>query len=265
VADRGQIGQVLLNLAVNARDAMPEGGALTIGTGLADLDAGYARLHPDVSPGRYVQLTVSDTGAGMSAEVAARIFEPFFTTKPLGHGTGLGLSTVHGIVTQAGGSVNVESAEDKGTTFRIYFPAVSADAPAVPLVPPPGAGEYETTILVVDDEPAVLAVTARILRKNGYATLEAGGHEKALSLAASQDFQLLLTDSVMPGMSGATLSERIAEFKPGVPVLHMSGYNAGTLSPERIREGELAFVQKPFTAQALLDKVRAVLGSAPAA
>jgi two-component system cell cycle sensor histidine kinase/response regulator CckA len=265
VADRGQVGQVLLNLAVNARDAMPEGGTLTIGTGLADLDAGYARLHPDVSPGRYVQLTVSDTGAGMSAEVAACIFEPFFTTKPLGHGTGLGLSTVHGIVTQAGGSVNVESMEGTGTTFRIYFPAVSTDAPAVPPVPAAGAGEHETTILVVDDEPAVLAVTARILRKNGYATLEAGGYEKALSLAASQDFQLLLTDSVMPGMSGATLAERIAEFRPRVPVLHMSGYNAGTLSPERIREGELAFVQKPFTAQALLDKVRAVLGSAPAA
>ena len=180
VADRGQVGQVLLNLAVNARDAMPEGGTLTIGTGLADLDAGYARLHPDVGPGRYVQLTVSDTGAGMSAEVAACIFEPFFTTKPLGHGTGLGLSTVHGIVTQAGGSVNVESMEGTGTTFRIYFPAVSTDAPAVPPVPVAGAGEHETTILVVDDEPAVLAVTARILRKNGYATLEAGGYEKSI-------------------------------------------------------------------------------------
>jgi two-component system cell cycle sensor histidine kinase/response regulator CckA len=135
----------------------------------------------------------------------------------------------------------------------------------VPAAASPVGGERETTILVVDDEPAVLAVTARILRKYGYATLEAGTHEKALSLATSQDFQLLLTDSVMPGMSGVTLAERIAEFKPGVPVLHMSGYDAGTLSPERIRDGELAFLQKPFTAQALLDKVHAVLGSTPAA
>ena len=201
----------------------------------------------------------------MSAEVAARVFEPFFTTKPVGQGTGLGLSTVHGIVTQAGGSVTVEPGEGAGTTFRIYFPAVSADALRVPAAASPVGGERETTILVVDDEPAVLAVTARILRKHGYATLEAGTHEKALSLATSQDFQLLLTDSVMPGMSGTTLAERIAEFKPGVPVLHMSGYDAGTLSPERIRDGELAFLQKPFTAQALLDKVHAVLGSTPAA
>jgi two-component system cell cycle sensor histidine kinase/response regulator CckA len=265
VADRGQIGQVLLNLAVNARDAMPEGGTLTIGTGPADLDAGYARMHPDISPGHYVELTVSDTGTGMSAEVAARVFEPFFTTKPLGQGTGLGLSTVHGIVTQAGGSVSVEPGEGAGTTFRIYFPAVSADALEARTAGKPVGGDRETTILVVDDEPAVLAVTARILRKLGYATLEAGTHEKALSLARSQDFQLLLTDSVMPGMSGTTLADRIAEFKPGVPVLHMSGYDAGTLSPERIREGELAFLQKPFTAQALLDKVHAVLGPTPTA
>jgi two-component system cell cycle sensor histidine kinase/response regulator CckA len=264
VADRGQVGQVLLNLAVNARDAMPVGGTLTIETGLADLDAGYARLHPEISPGRYVLLTVSDTGMGMSTEVAARIFEPFFTTKPLDKGTGLGLSTVHGIVTQAGGGVTVESVEGTGTIFRIYFPAVSAGAPAAPPVPGPGAREHETTIMVVDDEPAVLAVTARILRKSGYATLEAVNSGQALSLATSQDFQLLVTDCVMPGMSGATLAERIAEFRPGIPVLHMSGYSAGTLNTERIREGGLAFLHKPFTAQALLDKVRDVLDSASA-
>jgi two-component system cell cycle sensor histidine kinase/response regulator CckA len=264
VADRGQVGQVLLNLAVNARDAMPHGGTLRIGTRLAELDAGYARLHPDVSPGRYVELAVSDTGTGMSDEVAARMFEPFFTTKPLGQGTGLGLSTVHGIVTQAGGSVTVESGEGAGTTFRIYFPVAEASAPPAPAAAASGAGKHEATILVVDDEPAVLAVTSRILRNHGYSILEAGTHEKALSLAASQEFQLLLTDSVMPGMTGATLAERIAEVRPGVPVLHMSGYSAGTLSPERIRGGKLPFVQKPFTAQALLDKVRAVLASAPA-
>jgi two-component system cell cycle sensor histidine kinase/response regulator CckA len=264
MADRGQVGQVLLNLAVNARDAMPGSGVLTIGTSLAELDGGYTRLHPGARPGRFVQLTVSDTGVGMSAEVAARIFEPFFTTKPLGQGTGLGLSTLHGIVTQAGGSVTVESEEGAGTTFRLYFPAVGAAAAASSAGAAPAAREPEATILVVDDEPAVLAVTSRILRRKGYATLEAGTYEKALSLASSQDFQLLLTDSVMPGMSGATLAERVTELRPGVPVLHMSGYCAETLSPERIRDGELAFVQKPFTAEALLDKVRAAL-SGPAA
>jgi CheY-like chemotaxis protein len=256
---------VLLNLTVNARDAMPQGGTLTIGTSLAELDGGYARLHPGVSPGRYVQLTVSDTGTGMSAEVAARIFEPFFTTKPLGEGTGLGLSAVHGIVTQAGGSVTVDSEEGTGTTFRLYFPASGAAVPATSAGAGPGALGRKATILVVDDEPSVLEVTSRILRQNGYATIEAGTYEEALSVASSQDLQLLLTDCLMPGMSGATLAERVAELRPGVPVLYMSGYTAGMLSAERIRDGELAFVHKPFTAQALLDKVRATLGTPPEA
>ncbi len=263
LADPGQVGQVLLNLAINARDAMPRGGTLTIGTRSTELDGGYARLHPGVSPGPYLELTVSDTGIGMSAEVAARIFEPFFTTKPQGQGTGLGLSTAHGIITEAGGSVTVESEEGTGTTFRLYFPAISAAAPAPPAPAAPGARGNEATILVVNDEPAVLAVTSRILRREGYATLEAGTYEEALSMASVRDFQLLLTDSVMPGMSGATLAERVTELRPGVPVLHMSGYSAEVLDPESIRDGELAFVQKPFTAETLLDKVRAMLGTSP--
>ena len=260
MADRGQIGQILLNLAINARDAMPHGGTLTIATSPIELDGGYACLHPGVKPGPYVELTVRDTGTGMSAEVAAHIYEPFFTTKPMGKGTGLGLSTVHAIVTQAGGSATVESAENAGTTFRFYFPAVAAAA--YPMAPDtaPGARGREATILVVDDEPAVLEVTARILRKNGYRTLEAGTYEEALATASSQDFQLLLTDTMMPGMSGATLAELVTEMKPGMPVLHMSGYAADVLSPGRIHDGELAFIQKPFTAPALLDKVSAVLG-----
>ena len=267
LADRGQVGQVLLNLAINAGDAMPGGGVLTIGTSLAELDGEYARLHPGVRPGRYVELIVSDTGTGISAEVAARIFEPFFTTKPVGKGTGLGLSTVHAIVTQASGSVTVESEEGTGTNFRLYFPAIGAPAPAPATVTAaaPGARGHETTILVVDDEPAVLAVTSRILRKNGYATLEAGTCEEALSVASSQDFQLLLTDTVMPGMTGATLAERVTELRPGVPVLHMSGYSVEVLSSERIHDGELAFIQKPFTAPALLEKVRGVLSTSPRA
>jgi two-component system cell cycle sensor histidine kinase/response regulator CckA len=262
-ADRSEVRQVLLNLAANARDAITHSGTMTIGTSLAELDGDYTRLHPGVSPGRYVELTVSDTGTGISPEVAARIFEPFFTTKPVGLGTGLGLSTVHTIVTEASGSVTVESGEGTGTTFRLYFPAIDVAAGA----PDAGPGDrrYQATILVVDDEPAVLEVTGRILRKNGFTILEAGTYEQALSVASSNDFQLLLTDSVMPGMTGATLAERITEMKPGVPVLHMSGYSCGVLDPELIRDGELAFIQKPFTAPALLKKVRAVLKAPPGA
>jgi two-component system cell cycle sensor histidine kinase/response regulator CckA len=256
-ADRGQVGQILLNLAVNARDAMPKSGTMTIGTRLSELGGDDARLSPGVSPGRYVELAVSDTGIGMSAEVAARIFEPFFTTKPAGKGTGLGLSTVQAIVTQAGGFVTVESDEGVGTTFHLYFPAIDVAVGTQDAAP--GDRSYQATILVVDDEPALLEVTGRILRKNGYTTLHARTYEQALSLAASRDFQLLLTDSMMPGMTGATLAELITEMKPGMPVLHMSGYTAGELDPERIRDGEVAFIQKPFTAPALLEKVRSVL------
>jgi two-component system, cell cycle sensor histidine kinase and response regulator CckA len=256
-ADRGQVGQVLLNLAVNARDAIPQSGTMTIGTSLAEFGHDDARLHPDLSPGRYVELSVRDTGIGMSAEVASRIFEPFFTTKSAGKGTGLGLSTVQAIVTDAGGLVTVESDEGAGATFRLYFPAIDVAVGA----PDAASGDrpHQATILVVDDEPALLEVTGRILRKNGYTTLQARTYEQALSLASSRDFQLLLTDSMMPGMTGATLAELITEMKPGIPVLHMSGYTAGVLDPERIRDGELPFIQKPFTAPALLEKVRSVL------
>jgi two-component system cell cycle sensor histidine kinase/response regulator CckA len=174
---------------------------------------------------------------------------------------------VYGIVRQAGGSMTVDSEEGAGTTFRAYFPAVGVPSPAAQPgaapVPERGAGEHET-ILIVDDEPAMLAVASRILRDHGYATLEAGTCDEALALASSHDFQLLLADSVMPGMSGAALAERIAAVSPGSPVLHMSGNSAGVLSPQRIRDRGLAFVQKPFTARALLEKVAAVLGAPPA-
>jgi two-component system cell cycle sensor histidine kinase/response regulator CckA len=268
-ADRGQVEQVLLNLAVNARDAMPLGGILTIGTALAEFDEGHTCLHPAVNPGRYVVLTVGDTGNGMSKEVMARIFDPFFTTKPLGRGTGLGLSTVHGIVTRAGGSVSVDSAEGIGTTFQIYFPAIGAAAAASPAAAAPGAvpgvqGNGET-ILVVDAEPSVRQVVSRILRGNGYATHEARSSEEALALASSHDVQLLLTDSVMQDMSGPALAERAAELRPGLRVLHMSGYSAGVLGAHAPCNGTAAFVEKPFTAQALLEQVHAVLSVLPAA
>jgi two-component system cell cycle sensor histidine kinase/response regulator CckA len=270
-ADRGQIEQVLLNLAINARDAMPEGGTLTIGTSLAELGDSYARLHPGVSPGRYAELAVSDTGTGMSAAVAARIFEPFFTTKPGDQGTGLGLATVYGIVTQAGGSMSVESEEGTGTTFRLYFPAASAAVAATPAAPVPDGREHGhghghgETILVVDDDLPVLESTSRILRKNGYATLEAGTYEEALALAASHDFQLLLTDSVMPRMSGVALAGRITRLRPGLAILYMSGYSEGTPGSQCVIGEEAARVQKPFDRQTLLEAVHAVLSTAPAA
>jgi two-component system, cell cycle sensor histidine kinase and response regulator CckA len=262
MADRGQMERVVLNLAVNARDAMPKGGTLTIATGVTELGGEYARLYPGARPGRYAELTVSDTGTGIPADVAARMFEPFYTTKRAGEGTGLGLSTVYGIVTRAGGTIGVDSAEGAGTTFRVYLPctgAPGAPAPAAPQHAAPGSGRQGGTILIVDDEPAMLEVASRILRKDGYATLEAGTCEEALALASSADFQLLLTDSVMPGMSGPTLAEHIAGLRPGLPVLHMSGNSAGVLSQDRIRDGELAFVQKPFNAHDLLEKVSAAL------
>ena len=260
LADRGQVEQVLLNLAFNARDAMPEGGILTIGTSLTELGEGDDALDPGASPGRYMQLTVSDSGTGMSAEVAGRILEPFFTTKPEGLGTGLGLSTVHNIVTKAGGSVRVDPGEGTGSGFRIYFPALGVPAiPGAPKDAGPAARGNGESILVVDDEPAVREVISRILRRNGYAALEASGGEQALALVSSQEIQLLLTDSVMPGMSGAGLAKLVVGLKPGLPVLYMSGFSAGVLSPERVSSGELAFIQKPFTAEALLTKFRATL------
>jgi two-component system, cell cycle sensor histidine kinase and response regulator CckA len=267
-ADRGRLEQVLLNLVVNARDAMPEGGSLRIATGVVDLPVGDSRLHTGVDPGLFAELAVSDTGTGMSAEVAARIFEPFFTTKPVGQGTGLGLATVYGIVTGAGGCIGVDSAAGAGTTFRIYLPAAGGSAaPAGPGAAAPaarraaGPAGHGETVLVVDDERAVLEVTSRVLRRNGYATLEATTWQEALSLASSPGLKLLLTDSVMPGMSGQALADRIRQGRPGLRVLHMSGYPRGSLSPQLgTPQGEV-FLHKPFTADTLLARVRAALDS----
>jgi two-component system cell cycle sensor histidine kinase/response regulator CckA len=274
LADRGRIQQMLLNLAVNARDAMPGGGNFRITVRHTELGDSYAAAHPGVTPGQHVQLSVRDTGPGMSPEVAARVFEPFFTTKEEGEGTGLGLSTVYGIVTQAGGSISVESTEGDGSTFQIYLPAAGAQ----PAPPPPAAGpaapEEEVpatggpqreTILIVDDEPSVLAVTSRILRQHGYPTLEAGTGDEALILAGTRDFQLLLTDSVMPGMNGPTLAERVAVLRPGVPIIRMSGSDdTARARPHDTPGREQTYIQKPFTAGDLITKVRAAL-TGPAA
>jgi PAS domain S-box-containing protein len=255
LADRTQIEQVLLNLAINARDAMPQGGTLTISARPAELTEEDRLVNPDVKPGRYTELAVSDTGTGMSAEVMARIFEPYFTTKPTGKGTGLGLSTVYGIVRQAGGAIMVESKENRGTVFRLYFPAQAAagvarsrngDTPAA-------------AILVVDDEPSLLAAASRMLRQQGYTVYTAGSGEQALAIMRDHDIQLLVADTIMPDITGPALASRISQLKPGIPVLHMSGYT-GNLLPGAVND--LAFIQKPFTSQQLSDKVQDVLTAA---
>jgi PAS domain S-box-containing protein len=257
VADRGDLEQVLLNLAVNARDATPPGGVVTISTGAADLSSAGAGRPADVPPGRYVELAVGDTGTGMTADVAARIFEPLFTTKAAAHGTGLGLSTVYQAVTRAGGAISVDTGEGAGATFHVYLPA--ADLPAAG--PPPDGVRHLETVLVVDDEPAMLRSTVRILRNNGYYTLEAETGNDALSLASSHDFQLLLTDSVMPRMSGAELATLVRELKPGVPVVRMSGYQAQALGQSRAADEASILLEKPFTADVLLKTVRVALDS----
>ena len=256
-ADRSHLEQVLLILAANARDAMPGGGTLTIATGAADLDETYCAAHPDAKPGRYAMLTVSDTGTGMSPQVAAHVFEPFFTTKPAGRGTGLGLSTVHVIVTRAGGSIDVQSEKDAGTTFRVYLPAAATPAPAAPASAGLAGGQR---ILVVDDEPAILAIVSRILTKNGYSVLEAHSGEEAVSVASSHNFDvdLLLTDSLLPHASDAGFAERLAQMKPGLRILRMTGDGTAQLTARHGME-EVAIITKPFTPQALLEKVHTVL------
>lgn len=255
-ADRGQIEQVVLNLAINARDAMPGGGSLTITTSPAELDEAYCAADPGARPGRHVELAVADTGSGIPPEVLSHIFDPFFTTKPQDQGTGLGLSTVYGIITGAGGSIKVNSEPDAGTTFRLYFPAATTAGPEAADDVTSQVMATGQTILVVDDEPAVLAVTARILRGGGYTTLEATSYEQAIALAETRQFQLLLTDSVMPRMSGAALADRITGLKPGLPVLYMTGYGASA-SPQA--SDQTARIHKPFTAQALLRAIHQTL------
>ena len=259
LADPGQIEQVLINLAVNARDAMPGGGKLIIQTTNTDLDqpaAGQARL----APGRYVVVKVSDTGTGIPKDVADRVFEPFFSTKPKGEGTGLGLATVYGIIAQAGGNVRIYSEPGLGTVFTILLP-VTAQAAAVPAQrgqPQHGHGE---TVLVVEDEPAMREVTRRILERNGYhVTAAASGHD-ALQVVTGQleHIDLLLTDVVMPRMQGRELADKIRVLRPGIRVAFMSGYTQGLLSQQRVLEPGVYLIEKPFTETTLLAKIREIL------
>jgi len=258
-ADPGQLEQVIVNLVVNARDAMPDGGRLTIATESVDLgDEGAARL--GAGPGEYALITVADNGCGMSAEVAARIFEPFFTTKEQGKGTGLGMSTVYGIVTQASGQIRVDSNPGKGTTVAVYLPMTTALPVGLPVDPaPPRLATGTETIMFIEDDPAVRRLTARILRTAGYHVLAGVDGRHALEIVrANPGISLLVTDVVMPGMNGRQLADRITAILPGLPVIFTSAHTRGVLTLTR-DDPTVAFLEKPYTVSGITEKVRAVL------
>jgi PAS domain S-box-containing protein len=264
-ADHGQIEQIVVNLAINARDAMPSGGTLTIETDNVQLDHDYAHRHISVSPGRYVMLAISDTGTGMDEETQAQIFEPFFTTKAAGRGTGLGLATCYGIVKQHGGSIWPYSEPGHGSTFKIYLPQIEAPADHFPQRPntddlPRGS----ETVLLAEDEPSVRMLAARVLRAQGYTVVEAENGDAALQLARSWTgarLDLLLTDVVMPRMSGRTLAGHIQTLFPASAVLFISGYTDNAIVHHNQLDPGIIFLQKPFSPAALARKVRDVLDS----
>jgi PAS domain S-box-containing protein len=263
--DRGQLEQIVMNLAVNARDAMPQGGTLTIETSqVTDGDHGRARL--SVKWGPHVVLSVADTGAGIPPDVLANIFEPFFTTKEVGKGTGLGLSTVYGIVTQHGGHISVSSEVGRGTVFKVYFPCVDEGAKTMP--PSEAAEELPggaETILVVEDEPPVRALIASTLRRAGYNVIEAADGKAAVDMIEGSDgkVDLLLSDVIMPGMNGRELAERLRGFKPKLKVLYMSGHEDNTIAAHGVLPAGVAFLQKPAPLNAILQRVRELLQSTP--
>ena len=261
-ADATQIEQVIMNLAVNARDAMPAGGCLTLELANVELDSWYCETHVGVEEGPYVMLAVSDTGTGIPPEVRSRLFEPFFTTKERGKGTGLGLSTVYGIVKQAGGHVWVYSENNKGTVFKIYLPRVWESKATMETKAGSSAltGGAET-VLLAEDEVGVRALVRSVLRQQGYCVLEASDVEDALRLCREYAgrIDLLLTDVVMPIMSGRELAERAAEIRPDLKVLYMSGYTDNVVVHHGVSASETQFLQKPFTPRSLAQKVRAIL------
>jgi two-component system, cell cycle sensor histidine kinase and response regulator CckA len=255
-ADRNQIERVILNLVVNARDAMPQGGKVTIETADVELDETSPTLHRCVAPGPYVMLKVADTGGGMDAELQSHIFEPFFTTK--GQGTGLGLATVYGVVKQSGGYISVESAPGKGSAFKVYLPRVSGTAEKVPAVQSSGRLIQEHgTVLLVEDEHALRKLTRRMLQDMGLTVLEAKDAFEAIEIAKQTDttIDLLLTDVVMPGMSGRTLVETLSPLRPDMRVLYMSGYTDGVMAKQGVTQAGLFILRKPFTKDELTRRV----------
>jgi two-component system, cell cycle sensor histidine kinase and response regulator CckA len=260
-ADRSQVEQVILNLAVNSRDAMPNGGKLTIETANVELDSSYSR-HAVVEPGEYVMLAVSDTGTGMDAATQAHVFEPFFTTKEKGKGTGLGLATVYGIVKQSGGYIWVYSEVGKGATFKVYLPRVrSEDQQVSKKVDVKASKRGHETILLVEDEKGVRELAREYLSQEGYEVLEAQNAEDALKLARMHTgaIQLLFTDVVMAGMSGRQLAEEMQKIRPSIHVLYMSGYTDEAIVNHGLLGRGMILLQKPFTLNSLAMKVRETL------
>ena len=264
-ADAGQLEQVIVNLVVNARDAMPRGGRISIETSNVTLGEGYGPMHANTTPGPYVLLSVSDTGKGMDKATQAHIFEPFFTTKPIGQGTGLGLSTVYGIVKQSGGYVWVYSELDRGTTFKVYLPAVSG-------ITKPNESERDAQaqvaggperILLVEDEPNVRRIAKRILERNGYTVLEASNGTEALRMLErrQEPIALVLTDLVMPEMGGRELASKLRIVSPTSRVLFMSGYTEDAVLRQSVMEPGAIFLDKPFTFDTLIRKVREALAA----
>jgi CheY-like chemotaxis protein len=263
-ADLSQIEQVLMNLAVNARDAMPKGGKIIVETANVDLDENYVRDHQPVKSGAYVMLSVTDTGAGMDEATLARAFEPFFTTKESGKGTGLGLSTVYGIAKQSNGYIWAYSEVGRGTTFKLYLPCAAQPAErlaptAADSVPPPGT----ETVLVAEDEAALRNLTVHILKSRGYTVLSADNAARTLALAQQYDrsIDLLLTDVVMPDLTGPDLVLEMKKLRPELKVLYMSGYSRNTMVEQGVLGQDSTLIVKPFSTRALLTKMRAVLES----
>ncbi len=264
-ADRSQIEQVILNLAVNARDAMPGGGRITIETANVELDASFTRVPQVLAPGRYVMLAVTDSGSGMDAETQAHIFEPFFTTKEKGKGTGLGLATVYGIVKQSGGYVWVYSEPGHGATFKIYLPRIeeegsgcAAREPSETRSLPRGSSEL---VLLVEDEKGVRELAREYLETSGYRVIEAQDGHTALELATTHagSIDVLFTDVVMPGIGGRELAERVAQIRPGIKILYMTGYTDRAIVHHGILETDAVLLQKPFTLGTLAAKLREIL------
>jgi len=265
-ADPSQLEQVLVNLVVNARDAMPSGGTLVIETANVELDATYARSHDGVTPGPHVMLAVTDTGTGMDVTTRARVFEPFFTTKEAGKGTGLGLATAYGIVRQSGGSIDVYSEPGQGSTFKVYLPRceeVQEERRPV-LASPVALPTGKPTVLLVDDDPHVAAAARRALERAGYKVLAANTGAEALGVAAkhSGPVDILVTDLVMPEMGGRELARRVSASVPTIRVLYTSGYTAEAMNQQAVLQPGDAFLGKPFTPDGLLRAVHGVLNSA---